>query len=188
MLKLRSLPNGAGTVASLLLRVAAPAVEWQPPGTGARCQARLRREFGLLRCSRNQMEAAPKLGRNRQLSILPLLVDHPRSRFDNQRPTMKILIASTLCDGPHQPDARDLAYTSRRQPRDRLPNRDCISRSHRSQRRAIPSSSADADFDRRDLPSLIPELTDIPPGSQWLRIVCERLFVDVIPGQAIPNT
>lgn len=120
MLKLRSLPNGAGTVASLLLRVAAPAVEWQPPGTGARCQAGLRREFGLLRCSRNQMEAAPKLGRNRQLSILPLLVDHPRSRFDNQRPTMKILIASTLCDGPYQSDARDLAYTSRRQPRDRL--------------------------------------------------------------------
>lgn len=101
---------------------------------------------------------------------------------------MKILIASTLCDGPYQSDARDLAYTSRRQPRDRLPNRDCISRWHRSQRRAIPSSSADVDFDRRDLLSLIPELTDIPPGSQWLRIVCERLFVDVILGQATPNT
>ncbi len=40
-----------------------------------------------------------------------------------------------------------------------------------------------ADFDLRDILSVVPELKTIPPGPEWLRVACERIFVDAIPAQ-----
>ena len=40
-----------------------------------------------------------------------------------------------------------------------------------------------ADFDLRDILAVVPELKDIPPGPEWLRVACERIFVDAIPPQ-----
>lgn len=40
-----------------------------------------------------------------------------------------------------------------------------------------------ADFDLRDILSVVPELKSIPPGPEWLRVACERIFVDAIPAQ-----
>jgi MGT family glycosyltransferase len=42
---------------------------------------------------------------------------------------------------------------------------------------------AGADFDLRDILSVVPELKNIPPGPRWLRVAIERLFVDTIPAQ-----
>jgi UDP:flavonoid glycosyltransferase YjiC (YdhE family) len=42
---------------------------------------------------------------------------------------------------------------------------------------------AGADFDLRDILSVVPELKTIPPGPQWLRVAIERLFVNTIPIQ-----
>jgi UDP:flavonoid glycosyltransferase YjiC (YdhE family) len=42
---------------------------------------------------------------------------------------------------------------------------------------------AGADFDLRDIISVVPELKDIPPGPEWLRVAIERVFVDTIPAQ-----
>jgi UDP:flavonoid glycosyltransferase YjiC (YdhE family) len=39
------------------------------------------------------------------------------------------------------------------------------------------------DFDPQDIFSIAPELKDIPPGIDWLRVACERIFVDAIPAQ-----
>ena len=46
--------------------------------------------------------------------------------------------------------------------------------------RPLPAA---ADFDLRDLLSVVPELKNIPPGPQWLRVAIERVFVDTIPAQ-----
>ena len=40
-----------------------------------------------------------------------------------------------------------------------------------------------ADFDLRDLLSVVPGLKNIPPGPEWLRVAIERVFVDTIPAQ-----
>jgi MGT family glycosyltransferase len=40
-----------------------------------------------------------------------------------------------------------------------------------------------ADFDPNDIFSRVPELKTIPPGLEWFRVVCERIFVDAIPAQ-----
>ncbi|MBR0873322.1 glycosyltransferase [Bradyrhizobium tropiciagri] len=40
-----------------------------------------------------------------------------------------------------------------------------------------------ADLDLRDILAVVPELKDIPPGPEWLRVACERIFVDTIPPQ-----
>ncbi|GJE51424.1 4'-demethylrebeccamycin synthase [Methylobacterium tardum] len=40
-----------------------------------------------------------------------------------------------------------------------------------------------ADFDGRDLRAVVPELAQIPPGPDWLRVAMERIFVDRIPDQ-----
>jgi UDP:flavonoid glycosyltransferase YjiC (YdhE family) len=40
-----------------------------------------------------------------------------------------------------------------------------------------------ADFDLRDVGSVVPELKDLPPGPEWLRVAIEHLFVDTIPAQ-----
>jgi len=42
---------------------------------------------------------------------------------------------------------------------------------------------AGADFDLRDFVSVVPELKNIPPGPEWLRVAIERVFVDTIPAQ-----
>src|ERR1700720_2849444 len=42
---------------------------------------------------------------------------------------------------------------------------------------------AGADFDLRDIISVVPELKNIPPGPEWLRVAIERVFVDTIPAQ-----
>src|SRR5262249_12709733 len=46
--------------------------------------------------------------------------------------------------------------------------------------RPLPSG---ADFDLRDVGSVVPELKDLPPGPEWFRIAIENLFVDTIPAQ-----
>jgi hypothetical protein len=46
--------------------------------------------------------------------------------------------------------------------------------------RALP---AGADFDLGDLIPVAPELTNTPPGLEWLRIAVERLFVDPLSAQ-----
>ena len=45
------------------------------------------------------------------------------------------------------------------------------------------SFPAGADFDLREILSVVPELKSIPPGLEWLRVACERMFVDAIPAQ-----
>jgi hypothetical protein len=40
-----------------------------------------------------------------------------------------------------------------------------------------------ADFDTQDIFSRVRELKRIPPRPEWLRIVCERIFVEAIPVQ-----
>jgi MGT family glycosyltransferase len=40
-----------------------------------------------------------------------------------------------------------------------------------------------ADFDPQDIFSRAPELKSIPPGPEWLRVACERIFVETIPAQ-----
>src|SRR5712671_439409 len=45
------------------------------------------------------------------------------------------------------------------------------------------SLPAGADFDLREILSVVPELKHIPPGLEWLRVACERVFVDAIPAQ-----
>lgn len=45
---------------------------------------------------------------------------------------------------------------------------------------ALPGA---ADFDGRDLRAVVPELAEIPPGPDWLRVAMERIFVDRIPDQ-----
>src|SRR5882672_12552704 len=42
---------------------------------------------------------------------------------------------------------------------------------------------AGADFDLRDFDTVAPELKNIPPGLEWLRVAVERGFVDAIPAQ-----
>jgi MGT family glycosyltransferase len=45
---------------------------------------------------------------------------------------------------------------------------------------ALPAA---ADFDLRDILSVVPELKSIPPGLEWMRVASERIFVDAIPAQ-----
>jgi len=42
---------------------------------------------------------------------------------------------------------------------------------------------AGADLDLRDLLSVVPELKDIPPGPEWMRVAFERVFADPVPAQ-----
>src|ERR1700704_31648 len=45
------------------------------------------------------------------------------------------------------------------------------------------SFPAGADLDLRDILSVAPELKDIPPGPEWLRVAFEHVFVDPVPAQ-----
>ena len=42
---------------------------------------------------------------------------------------------------------------------------------------------AGADFDLRDIHSVVPELKGIPPGLEWFRVASERIFIDPLPAQ-----
>ncbi|MEH2487515.1 hypothetical protein [Bradyrhizobium sp. AZCC 2230] len=42
---------------------------------------------------------------------------------------------------------------------------------------------AGADFDLRVIGTGVPELKDIPPGPEWLRVAMGRVFVDAVPAQ-----
>lgn len=42
---------------------------------------------------------------------------------------------------------------------------------------------AEADFDVGNVIAVAPELKNIPPGPEWLRVAIERVFVDTIPAQ-----
>jgi MGT family glycosyltransferase len=46
--------------------------------------------------------------------------------------------------------------------------------------RLLPSG---ADLNLLDFASAVPELKNIPPGPEWLRVAVERLFVDTVPAQ-----
>jgi MGT family glycosyltransferase len=96
---------------------------------------------------------------------------------------MKILIASTPATGHLNPllaIARILVSE----------NHEIAFLTGTAFRARIEASSAkffplprDADFDPQDVFSVAPELKSIPPGLEWLRTACERIFVDAIPAQ-----
>jgi hypothetical protein len=49
-----------------------------------------------------------------------------------------------------------------------------------AQFRALPGR-ADADF--RNIATFAPELAELPPGYEWLRVAMERFFIDLLPAQ-----
>jgi MGT family glycosyltransferase len=46
--------------------------------------------------------------------------------------------------------------------------------------RSLPT---EADFDLRDFSAVVPELKDMAPGPEWLRVAIERVFIDTVPAQ-----
>ena len=96
---------------------------------------------------------------------------------------MKILIASTPATGHLNPllaigriliaEGHELAFLSGSVLRSRI---EAIG----AEFHALPEG---ADFDLRDIGSVAPELKDIPPGPEWLRVALERVFVDTLPAQ-----
>src|SRR6202048_4084927 len=96
---------------------------------------------------------------------------------------MKILIASTPATGHLNPllaigriliaEGHEVVGLTGTALRDRIENIG-------AEFRPLP---AGADLDLRDLLSVAPELKDIPPGPEWLRVVFERVFVDPVPAQ-----
>jgi UDP:flavonoid glycosyltransferase YjiC (YdhE family) len=96
---------------------------------------------------------------------------------------MKILIASTPATGHLNPllaitrilsaDDHEIAFLTGTAFRARI---------EASGARFFPLPTG-ADFDLRDILSVVPELKSIPPGPDWLRTACERIFVDAIPAQ-----
>jgi MGT family glycosyltransferase len=96
---------------------------------------------------------------------------------------MKILIASTPATGHINPllaitrillaDGHEIAFLTGTAFRSRI-------ETSRARFFALPPA---ADFDPQDVFAVVPELKSIPPGFEWLRIACERIFVDKIPAQ-----
>ncbi|OAE99680.1 UDP-glucosyltransferase [Bradyrhizobium centrolobii] len=96
---------------------------------------------------------------------------------------MKILIASTPATGHINPllaitrillaDRHEVAFLTGTAFRSRI-------ETSGARFFALPPA---ADFDPQDVFAIAPELKSIPPGFEWLRIACERLFVDSIPAQ-----
>ena len=94
---------------------------------------------------------------------------------------MKVLIASTPATGHLNPllavahglidERHDVAFLTGSALRPRIETID-------ARFWAFP---AGADIDVRELDSLVPELKNIAPGPEWLRVAMERLFVDTIP-------
>jgi len=96
---------------------------------------------------------------------------------------MKILIASTPATGHLNPllaighiliaEGHDVTYLTGTVMRDRI-------EAAGAKFRALPPA---ADFDLRDILSVVPELKEIAPGPDWLRTACERIFVDAMRPQ-----
>jgi hypothetical protein len=96
---------------------------------------------------------------------------------------MKILIASTPATGHINPllaithillaESHEIAFLTGTAFRSRI-------ETSGARFFALPPT---ADFDPQDVFAIAPELKSIPPGFEWLRIVCERIFVDSIPAQ-----
>ncbi|QPF89911.1 glycosyltransferase [Bradyrhizobium commune] len=96
---------------------------------------------------------------------------------------MKILIASTPATGHLNPllaitkillaENHEIAFLTGSAFRDRV----------EASGARFFSLSGDADFDPSNVFSRAPELKTTPPGFDWLRIACERLFVEAIPAQ-----
>jgi MGT family glycosyltransferase len=96
---------------------------------------------------------------------------------------MKILIPSTPATGHLNPllaiarilfaEGHEVAFLTGSTFRDRI-------KSSGAKFFALPSS---ADFDLREILSVVPELKNIAPGIKWLRVACERIFADPIPAQ-----
>ena len=96
---------------------------------------------------------------------------------------MKILIASTPATGHLNPllaitrilsaEGHEIAFLTGSAFRSRI----------ESSGAKFFSLPAGADFDLREILSVAPELKHIPPGLEWLRVACERVFVDAIPAQ-----
>jgi MGT family glycosyltransferase len=96
---------------------------------------------------------------------------------------MKILFPSTPATGHLNPllaitrillaEGHDVAFLTGTAFRDRI-------ESSGARFFALP---AGADFDLREILSVVPELKTVPPGIQWLRVACERIFADAIPAQ-----
>ena len=96
---------------------------------------------------------------------------------------MKILIASTPATGHLNPllaigriliaEGHQLAFLSGSVLRSRI---EAIG----AEFHALPEG---ADFDLRDIGPVAPELKNIAPGPEWLRVALERFFVDTLPAQ-----
>jgi MGT family glycosyltransferase len=96
---------------------------------------------------------------------------------------MKILITSTPATGHLNPllaiahiliaEGHEVAFLSGSALRSRIEGIG-------AQFHAFP---AGADLDLRDLLSVVPELKDIPPGPEWMRVAFERVFADPVPAQ-----
>ena len=96
---------------------------------------------------------------------------------------MKILIPSVPASGHLNPllaiarillsEGHEVAFLTGSAFRDRIDSSGC-------KFFALP---ADADFEPHDIRSKVPELKSIPPGLEWLRVACERIFADAIPAQ-----
>jgi MGT family glycosyltransferase len=96
---------------------------------------------------------------------------------------MKILVASTPAIGHLNPllaitrflmaEGHEIAFLSGTALRDRID-------ASGAKFFALPAA---ADLDLRVFDKAVPELKNIPPGPEWLRIAMERLFVDIVPAQ-----
>ena len=95
---------------------------------------------------------------------------------------MKILIASTPATGHLNPLLAIARFSSPR-PRDCFPDGHRLSCPYRSQRRAVLSRFPRARTSIRRRLLAVPRTEDLPPGLDWFRVACERIFVDAIPAQ-----
>jgi MGT family glycosyltransferase len=96
---------------------------------------------------------------------------------------MKILIASTPATGHLNPllaighiliaESHEVAFLSGSALRSRIEGIGA----------PFHAFPAGADFDLRDIPSVAPEIKDLPPGPEWLRVIVERVFIDPVPAQ-----
>src|SRR3981189_508259 len=96
---------------------------------------------------------------------------------------MKILIASTPATGPLNPllaighiliaESHQVAFLSGSALRSRIEGIGA----------PFHAFPAGADFGLRDIPSVVPEIKDLPPGPEWLRVIIERVFIDPVPAQ-----
>src|SRR5258708_19166906 len=96
---------------------------------------------------------------------------------------MKILIASTPATGHLNPllaighiliaESHEVAFLSGSALRSRIEGIGA----------PFHAFPAGADFDLRDIPSVVPEIKDLAPGPEWLRVIVERVFIDPVPAQ-----